>query len=165
MKEMIPLLVAVISAIALFTGYVIQKWLERVAENRRHKQELYTQLVQSMRKREDIVENLSRSPRWPAFDDPDFIVKTWNILQESTEGNKILAENREIVSLFVIYADDEAIDAYVKYLTRARGEYGKAEPTSEEIMADFIKELRTLAQRGTKVTSAAIRQAIYNPAL
>jgi hypothetical protein len=105
MKEIIPLLVAVISAIALFTGYVIQKWLERVAENRRHKQELYTQLVQSMRKREDIVENLSRSPQWPTFDDPDFIVKTWNILQDSTEGNKILAENREIVSLFVIYAE------------------------------------------------------------
>jgi hypothetical protein len=59
LKDSIPLLTAAIGAIVVIRGYMVQKDLERQAEERKYRQEIYSSIIKNYTER--------NTPGWGVF--------------------------------------------------------------------------------------------------
>ena len=64
LNKLLPLLAAIISAIALLVGYGVQKSLERDAEIRKTRQEIYSRLISNITERNTMLGRLLLSPEY-----------------------------------------------------------------------------------------------------
>jgi hypothetical protein len=120
-RNWFPVVTALISALALLGGYVLQKSAERDAETRKTRQEIYSRLISNITERntllgryEETSEFLNAKPGERQQLESQFQFKDPALTEN--EGKRT-----EIIASLCLYGTDEAIDAYVKY-ARANAE-------------------------------------------
>ncbi|HXH14354.1 MAG TPA: hypothetical protein VNP04_31900 [Alphaproteobacteria bacterium] len=115
MKDLIPIVVALISASALLLGYVIQKKKEREFELNKVRQEIYMRLIKNILAKVVMLEDAFRKGIFTEItqdNEPEVLNK---IAEELPDVEKNLNEDREIMAMMAVYATDEAIKACVQY--------------------------------------------------
>ncbi|SEM20721.1 hypothetical protein SAMN04489760_106156 [Syntrophus gentianae] len=63
-EKLVPLVAAIISAAALLFGYMYQKNMERQAEIRKVRQEIYSRLATNITQRIGFLDRIQASPEW-----------------------------------------------------------------------------------------------------
>jgi len=129
LKNLLPLSAAIISALALLAGYGYQKSLERDAEIRKTRQEIYSRLISNITQRNTMLGRLLLRPEYMKArpeERPQLELKDAALAKN--EG-----ERTEIVASLCLYGTDEAVDAYTKY-ARANAE-GKGGDLGELILS------------------------------
>ena len=128
-ENLLPLLAAVISAIALLGGYAYQKRMEREAEIRKTRQEIYSRLISNITERNTMLGRLLLVPEYiKAKPEERTQIEMKNAGLAENEGDRT-----EVVASLCLYGTDEAVDAYTKY-ARANAE-GKGGDLGELILS------------------------------
>jgi len=151
LNKLLPLLAAIISAIALLVGYGVQKSLERDAEIRTTRQEIYSRLISNITERNTMLGRLLLSPEYiraKPEERPQLELKDAELAKN--EGVRT-----EIVASLCLYGTDEAVDAYIKY-ARANAE-GKGGDLGELILS-----LRQSIYKDTDIKANGADLAIWN---
>jgi len=117
LKNLLPLLAAIISAIALLGGYAYQKNLERDAEIRKTRQEIYSRLISNITQRNTMLGRLLLSPEYMKAKPEE----RRQLELKDAELAKNEGDRTEIVASLCLYGTDEAVDAYTEY-ARANAE-------------------------------------------
>src|SRR5271166_4957616 len=114
-RNWLPILAAIISAIAVLAGYAYQKSLERDAEIRKTRQEIYSHLISNITERNALLGLLEQSPEMLKAK-PEERPQLENKLQlTDPELTKNERDRTEVVASLCLYGTDEAIDAYTTY--------------------------------------------------
>jgi hypothetical protein len=111
MKTWLPMLTAIISAVALLAGYAYQKNLEKDAELRNSRQEIYSHLITNITNRNALLGRVKSLERLKA--NPEELLQSRLQLESDLANNE--RERTEVIASLCLYATDEAIDAYAKY--------------------------------------------------
>ncbi|HXX18639.1 MAG TPA: hypothetical protein VEJ46_04495 [Candidatus Acidoferrum sp.] len=162
LKNLLPILTAVISAIALIGGYVYQKDQDRKAEIRKTRQEIYSRLISNITQRNEILGRLLE--QFPEYvkvkDKPDERRRVEQELSAagrltSPELSKNEGQRTEVVAALCLYGPDEAIDAYAKYATANMGRREGGD------VGQLILDLRRSIDRKTHITAEQADLAIW----
>lgn len=159
-RNLLPLLAAVISAVALLAGYSYQKRLERGEEVRKTRQEIYSRLIGNLTERNTILGGLlDRSPEYAKArpeERSEVERKLWAAGQLTDPTlSKNEGERTEIVASLCLYGTDEAIHAYAKY-ARANME-GKGGDLGE-----LVTDLRHSIYKETRIAADEADLSIWN---
>jgi len=115
LKGLLPLIAAIISAIALLGGYAYQKSLERDAEIRKRRQEIYSRLISNITERNTMLGRLELSPEYLKAKPEERAALESQLAFKDAELSKNEGDRTEVVASLCLYGTDEAINAYVKY--------------------------------------------------
>ena len=156
MKELIPILVASISAITVLIGYLLQKHKEQMIEINKTRQELYTRLIKNLSKKLELFEMLKHDPDVPDLVTKDDVERMQSLIRSKyPDLEKAINESIEIGALMSLYASDKAIKACAEFY---RASWASMQPGSS-IRPDknhLLHSLRKSLFRGTKVTKEDI---------
>lgn len=161
MKDVIPVLAALISALALLTGYAYQKTLEREAQIREIRQGIYSRLISNITRRNAITGRLlNASPEYVQAKTAEERCRVEEELSATAWlGNRELTKNAgertEIIASLCLYGTDEAIDAYVQY------SHASAEQKRWNL-GELIKQLRHSIYDKTHLDPNDANLAIWN---
>ena len=152
LEEMVPLLTAVISAIALLTGYVVQKHQEQNEETLKTRQEIYSDLISNITERNEIQGRIEMSPEGLKATSPEEKSQLYlrNPEFQSNEGART-----RIVALLCLYGTDKAVNAYAQWAaeeTEPNGNGGN--------LGELILRLRE-SLVSTKITENEANLAIW----
>lgn len=160
MDNIVPLLTAIISAIALLSGYMYQKYKEREAETRKKRQEIYSRFIVNLTERQELFEQAMRRPDWPSREDPEYSQKLTTLIIGDSELNKNLSEGREIMTFLALYGSDEAIKACLEF-RREGWEYSTGESSKGADKGKLIQRLRRSVYPKTRVTSEDLNLVMW----
>jgi len=111
--NLVPLVTAIISATALLGGYMYQKHMEKNAEIRTTRQDIYSRLIANITKRNEILGRVEMTPEWKkAKKNPQ---EQHQLELKNTELSENEGDRTEIVSLLCLYGTDDAVKAYFNY--------------------------------------------------
>ncbi len=158
-EKLVPLIVAIISAITLLAGYTYQKHKEKEAEIRKTRQEIYSRLVTCITKRFALFDRLEQSPAWKKARNYS---EQYNIMIRDPETSQNLAEQKEIATLLCLYGPDDAIKAYVDWLKGAWDASTKSSTSGN--LGKLIIDLRKSIYPETNATADDANLAIWNNA-
>ena len=159
MKEkLIPLLIAIIGAVAALVGYSYQKELERKAEVIKTRQNIYSRLIVNSTKRVDILNRLSERKAWK---DATNIYDQYKLFMHDPEARANRVEMQEIATLLAVYGTDEGINAYADYLKEG-WEQAIGKSSKEADLGKLILALRQSVYPNTYVRSSVINLIIWN---
>jgi len=159
-QNLLPILAAIISAIALLVGYAYQKQLERDAEIRKTRQDIYSRLISNITDRNTILGRLlEQSPEYAKakLEERPQVESKLSAAGLLTDPalSKNEGERTEVIASLCLYGTDGAIDAYAKY-ARANAE-GKGGDLGE-----LIVDLRHSIYNETQVKADKADLAIWN---
>jgi len=132
MKNFITLATAIISAVALLCGYGYQKHMEREAEIRKTRQDIYSRLVASITKANEITGRLEQTPEWKEAKNAQ---ERNQLAAKNPELSKNWHNRTEIISLLCLYGTDDAIGAYLNWTKEDLDPKGKGGDLGELVVA------------------------------
>jgi hypothetical protein len=149
MDNLVPVLAAIISAVALLWGYAYQKGKEADAEILKKQQEIYSNLITNITTRNSIMGHILDSPAYIAASekerkalrdaDPAAAAAIDEEMGDMFNKDPASIENRnqrtEIVALLCLYGTDEAIKAYSDFSAKAIGPNTQIDDVGELIVA------------------------------
>jgi len=160
MYNMVTLLTAIISAIALLSGYIYQKYKEREAEIRKKRQEIYSRFIVNLTERQELFEQAMRGTDWPNREDSEYSQKLTKLIIGHSELNKNFSDGREIMTFLSLYGSDEAIEACLEF-RRAGWEYSAGESSKGADIGKLIRRLRRSVYPKTRVTSEDLNLVMW----
>jgi len=150
-NQYLPLLAALISAIALLAGYAFQKHKERQVELLKTRQSFYSRLMKNLTLRRQLLKVVYADADWSKElweEDLDRMNKL--IDEKYPEVRKNLIEGHELFSLLCIYGSDTAVKAAAQFASRHHlVSEGKAADVEIEV---FLHALRLSLFPDTTVT-------------
>jgi len=161
MDSYIPLLAALVSALALLAGYAYQKRKERQFEIQCTRQDIYTRLIKNLMTKLVLFEQLRRQETDP----PTRVTRehlpqlTELIRTKYPELQRAFNEAREIGALMAMYGTDEAIKAYSVFQMQS-GEALNPDTQVTPDPAKLILELRISLFRTTVTTRQEVKSLI-----
>jgi len=121
-KNLVTLVTAIISATALLVGYSYQKSLEKETEIRKTRQEIYSRLLTSITKRNEILGRVIMTSKYRTAKNSD---EQNQVIVNNAELSKNWNDRTEIVAFLCLYGTDDAIEAYSDWtkedLDRSKG--------------------------------------------
>jgi hypothetical protein len=159
-KNLLPVLAAIISAIALLLGYAYQKRLERDAEIRKTRQEIYSRLISNITERNTILGRLlEQSPEYAKArpeERPQVERELWATGRlTDAKLSKNEGDRTEVIASLCLYGTDEAIDAYAKYAkANVEGKGGD--------LGGLIVDLRQSIYKETHIAADEANLTIWN---
>lgn len=147
--DLVPVLTAVISALALLIGYSYQKGKEADAEILKKRQEIYSKLISNITDRNSLLGHVLDSKEYSQASENEREALRHNDLNAANANREqmndlfakdpALIENRnrrtEIVALMCLYGTDEAIKAYTDFSAKAISPNAQVEDVGELIVA------------------------------
>lgn len=131
MDHLVPVLAAILGAVALFLGYADQKRKEADAEVLSKQQEIYSRLITNIATRNSLMGSLEESPAYVEASATERIAlysKDPNLIQNRKERT-------DLVALLCFYGSDEAIEAYTEYSAKAIGPNQRIDDLGELIVS------------------------------
>jgi hypothetical protein len=108
-----PLLAALISAGVILFGYVYQKNMEREAEVRKARQEIYVRLINNITQRMALLDRFAQRPGWKStLSDQE----KYELALGIPGMRKNLAEQKNVGALLLMFGTDEGIREYANWL-------------------------------------------------
>lgn len=159
-KGLIPILTAVISALAVVGGYVYQKAQDREAEIRKTRQEIYSHIISNITERNAILGDLLN--QFPEYRNAK-LEEQHQVEQQLSNAGRLTspklseneAERTKWVAALCLYGTDKAIDAYAKYASaNVEGKGGR--------IGELILGLRESVFEKTHVTADEADLAVWN---
>jgi hypothetical protein len=120
--NLVPLITAIISATALLIGYGYQKHLEKKAAIRKTRQEIYSRLITSITKRNEIMGRVMITPEWKKAKDAQ---EQNQLLINNPELSSNWHDRTEIVAFLCLYGTDDSIEAYSNWTKEEYDPNGK----------------------------------------
>jgi hypothetical protein len=160
LKNLLSVIVALISAIALLLGYRYQKQLERDADIRETQQKIYSRLISNITERNAILGRLlDQAPEY-AKAKPEEKHQVEQMLMDSgrltsPELSKNEGDRTEVIAELCLYGTDEAIHAYAAYAK------ANAERTGGDL-GRLVLGLRHSIDAKTQVSAGEADLAIWN---
>ena len=149
MNNLVPVLTAIISAVAVLWGYSYQKGKEADAEILKKRQEIYSNLITNITTRNSLLGYVVDSRAYAKASneehealrrkDPGSAKAHHDEMDALFDTNPALKENRnkrtEIVALLCLYGTDEAIKAYAGFSAKAISPNAQINDVGELIVA------------------------------
>jgi len=155
LKTWLPILAAIISAIAVLAGYGYQKRLERDAEVRKTRQDIYSRLISNITERNTMLGRLEQSPELTNAKPEERPQLEQQLQLKDAELVKNEGDRTEVVAKLCLYGTDEAIHAYAKYAKANAG------PTGGDL-GELVLALRQSISKSTDIKASEADLAIWN---
>lgn len=110
-EQSIPLMTALISAVALLVGYGIQRYREREFELNKTRQDIYSRLIKNLSTRRKLLQHIEADPEWPKDTDAHMDRANELIDDKYPEYREVVTEGHELFTLVCIYCSDDAVKA------------------------------------------------------
>jgi hypothetical protein len=153
--RLVPLIAAIISALALLGGYMYQKNQEREEDINRKRQDIYSRLIDNLISRNEIYGRILNSPAGKKAQN-DW-QKLGHMFDADAEGVKNKGDMKTIGALLILYGTDDAIRAYKTYLEKLNSGQG----TIDDV-GTLITDLRKTLYPKTKATVLDANKVIWD---
>ena len=149
-EGLIPLFTAIISAAALLGGYMYQKHMEMDAGIRKNRQEIYSNLITNITKRNEMQWRIENTPDWKEAKNDQ---EQYQLVLNDAEMSKNWHDRTEIVAFLCLYGTDDAIKAYANWVD---------EGSNVEDIGKLILAFRKSIYSETHTTADEANSAIWN---
>jgi hypothetical protein len=124
LRNWLPTLTALFSALLVLVGYSYQQNLARNEDVRKQRQEIYSRLIHNISERNILLGRYEQTPEYVKASPAERSQLEMQYSLKDVDLTKNEGERTETISQLCLYGTDAAIDAYVKYAKANAGGTG-----------------------------------------